>query len=813
MRMVPFLSVAVVACFCVNDGTAETTDQSQADAPKVFGLNAQWLAQAKAHLAAGDASLQPALEKLLQDAEEAVILGPFTVIDKTSTPPSGDKNDYMSIGPYWWPDPDKDDGLPYIRRDGDVNPEFTSDANDSSRLFAMIEAVDTLALAYYFTGEERWAERAALLLRTWFVAPETRMNPHLEFGQAIPGRVQGRCYGIIETRRLPKVIDAVGLLAASPAWTEKDDTAIRQWFRAYLGWLRTSRLGQEEGRTRNNHGTWYDVQVAHFALFVGEREVAREVLKAAKAARIDSQVEPDGKQPHELQRTLSFNYSVMNLAGMFALARLGEHVGVDLWKHPKPDESRIRAALDFLAGYATEERSWPHPQIREVNRMGLLPLLLHGAIAYDAPVFRALIGHLPSKEVRSDRNRLLYPEGGAPVEAPQVFVLNAHWLAQVKAHLESGDESLQPALEQLLKDAEEAVTQGPFSVVDKTSTPPSGDKHDYISFGTYWWPDPDKEDGLPYIQRDGKANPEFRSEASDSPRMAAMSSAVDTLALAYYFTGDERWAERAALLLRTWFVAPETRMNPHLEYGQAIPGRVEGRSTGIIDTRRLTGIPDAVSLLSNSPAWTQEDGTAIRQWFRSYLDWLRVSGHGRQVRRASNNIGTWYDVQVVSFALFVDDRELAKEVLESAKTERLKAQIEPDGTQPHELRRTLSFNYSAMNLQGMFALARLGEHVRVDLWNYPQPGESRIRAALDYLAGYATEERDWPHPQISGVNRTHLLPLLLHGAIVYEAQEYRALIPHLPPRPVRLDRRRLLYPLEDAAQDQHAEAHQPENRR
>ena len=41
------------------------------------------------------------------------------------------------------------------------------------------------------------------------------------------------------------------------------------------------------------------------------------------------------------------------------------------------------------------------------------------------------------------------------------------------------------------------------NVVDgKKLVAPSGDKHDYISVGTYWWPNPDTSDGLPYIRRD-----------------------------------------------------------------------------------------------------------------------------------------------------------------------------------------------------------------------------------------------------------------------------------------------------------------------
>ena len=61
-------------------------------------------------------------ERLLEEADLAMKDGPFSVADKGMTPPSGNKNDYMSISPYWWPDENKEDGLPWIRHDGKTNP-------------------------------------------------------------------------------------------------------------------------------------------------------------------------------------------------------------------------------------------------------------------------------------------------------------------------------------------------------------------------------------------------------------------------------------------------------------------------------------------------------------------------------------------------------------------------------------------------------------------------------------------------------------------------------------------------------------------
>src|SRR5512142_174353 len=93
------------------------------EGPRVFALDPMALREAKRLVAAGDRSLRPAVERLRRDAAAALGAGPFSVIQKSRVPPSGDKHDYLSFGPYWWPDPKKPNGLPYIRRDGEVNPE------------------------------------------------------------------------------------------------------------------------------------------------------------------------------------------------------------------------------------------------------------------------------------------------------------------------------------------------------------------------------------------------------------------------------------------------------------------------------------------------------------------------------------------------------------------------------------------------------------------------------------------------------------------------------------------------------------------
>jgi len=345
-----------------------STTQQQNSLPRVFIL---------------DAKQKPPLAKLEADARKAFHAGPFTVTSKSVTPPSGDKRDYMSQAPYFWPDPKSPNGLPYIRRDGERNPEI-DEITDHRVKDQMEAAVETLALAYYFTRREEFAARAAELLRVFFLNPETRMNPNLQFAQGIPGINTGRGIGLIETRGLVRVVDAIGLLAGSKAWTNADQRGLEKWFRDFLRWMQESKHGRDEAAAKNNHGTYYDVQVISFALFLGNTDLAKRVLRDARSKRIAAQIEPDGSQPLELARTRAWSYSVGNLDGLMKLARLGENAGVDLWNYETSDGRSIRKALEFLVPFARGDKKWTYQQLGEWQPQILSPLIERAKKHYTA---------------------------------------------------------------------------------------------------------------------------------------------------------------------------------------------------------------------------------------------------------------------------------------------------------------------------------------------------------------------------------------------------------------------------------------------
>ncbi|MEI8206391.1 MAG: alginate lyase family protein, partial [Kiritimatiellales bacterium] len=232
-----------------------------------------------------------------------------------------------------------------------------------------------------------------------------------------------------------------------------------------------------------------------------------------------------------------------------------------------------------------------------------------------------------------------------------------------------------------------------------------------------------------------------------------------------------------ATLLNVWFLDPSTKMNPNLEYAQGIPGRNTGRGTGIIDTVGFIKVTKAIGWLQGSPECTAEFQQGIKDWFRAYLDWLLTSENGRDEAKSGNNHESWYLAQTAAYALFAGDQERARKALELG-LERIAAQIEPDGRQPLELKRTKSYHYSLYNLDALFTLAEFGPAVGVDMFGYRTGDGRSLRAALDYMAPYFQSGTKWPLQEIKGIKQPDelLASLLRRAAIAYNAPEYEEMI-------------------------------------
>ncbi|MCA9237580.1 MAG: alginate lyase family protein [Planctomycetales bacterium] len=383
------------------------------------------------------------------------------------------------------------------------------------------------------------------------------------------------------------------------------------------------------------------------------------------------------------------------------------------------------------------------------------------------------------------------PPGADAVDG--VVIWDAERLVALRQNHDQADGPVADALARVRRNADVALERGPYSVVGHGEPPPSGDDHDYISFANYWWPDPDKPDGKPFIRRDGVTN-RRQVAKGDRELINLLADDVESLALAYFFFGDQRYAEHACVLLEAWFLDEATRMNPNLRFAQNVPGRHDGRGAGIIDTRAFATLLDGVALLKTAPSYTAELDAALHAWFDDFLNWLLVSSAGCEERKAENNHGSWYAAQSSRIALFVDRPIVAVKILKEVCTERLPKQFRPDGSQPEELARTMGLHYSLFNLTALGVAARVGDRVAVDVWNAGD-GQSAILAGLQYVRPYLAGEQAWPHQQIRRVEINSSTALFFRQASrAFGDPTWLTLIPRMPHRDIDYDYSALVTP-------------------
>lgn len=321
----------------------------------------------------------------------------------------GGPHDYYSNGDYWWPNPDSPDGLPYIRRDGESNP----DNFDCHRMIlrGMREDVVILSCAYMLTKEEAWAHRAARILKEFFLDPETRMNPALSFAQAIPGVCPGRGIGIIDTLHLADIPFAVYRLNGSPHMTPEIIKGLEDWFSQYLDWMLTSQNGLDEMNTQNNHSVCFFMQAAAFALFTGREEILRFCRKRWKEVLL-KQMSPDGSFPRELARTKPYNYSLFIVDNLVSICHMLSCPEDNLWAYETDDGLSIRKALDFIVPYVLDKTAWPYPP--DIMHFDAFPVrysfLMFGGCTLGKPEWISFFQSLPfeSADEEARRNLAIY---------------------------------------------------------------------------------------------------------------------------------------------------------------------------------------------------------------------------------------------------------------------------------------------------------------------------------------------------------------------------------------------------------------------
>ena len=283
-------------------------------------------------------------------------------MEKINIPPSGSKHDYMSLAPYHWPDPSKADGLPYMRKDGETNPEVKL-YKDKDYLPELCSHVYTLALAHYYSGDKKYYNHAIQLISVWFLDTATKMNPNMNFGQAIKGENVGRGAGLIDARHFIKVMEAIELMNREGAYPKEDLKDMQAWFAKFLQWMQTSKNGVDEMKAKNNHGVWYDALRLSISLFNGQKEDANKIIQNAQL-RLANQMDDNNRFPLEMARTTSLHYSVFVIDAFLKIAKMAEYTGVNFWDHPLNAKHTLKGAVEEMIPYLVEEKKWDGPQIK-----------------------------------------------------------------------------------------------------------------------------------------------------------------------------------------------------------------------------------------------------------------------------------------------------------------------------------------------------------------------------------------------------------------------------------------------------------------
>ncbi len=344
--------------------------------------------------------------RILKAAEAALKQEPVSITKFTAKLSEGGPHDFYSNGDYWWPDPTKTNGLPYIQRDGQSNPgNFTQHRQMVKELHLSVAA---LGAAYKITGDDRYLTKAVELLKVFFLDPETRMNPNLQYAQAIPGVSPGRGIGIIDTLQLIEVPRAIEAMAKSPAMPPEVLSGLKQWFRDYANWMVTSKNGHDEAAAKNNHAVAFHLQLAVFAEFVGDEEKLAQCRRQFKEVFVGKQMAPDGSFPAELARTKPYGYSIFQLDNMVTLCQVLSTSDDDLWKFETADGRGIRKGVEFLYPFLVDKSKWPKkPDIQAWDGWpARQPHLLFAGLAFNEPRYLELWKKLPAdpENVEVQRN-------------------------------------------------------------------------------------------------------------------------------------------------------------------------------------------------------------------------------------------------------------------------------------------------------------------------------------------------------------------------------------------------------------------------
>jgi beta-galactosidase len=372
------------------------------------GLEAQFLAVTNVPTAAAKPTFDVAAidrERIMKVADAALKMKPLSITKFPAKLSEGGPNDFYSNGDYWWPDPTKPNGLPYIQRDGESNPNNFSQHRLAMR--DLRDAVDALAAAYKVTGDDRYVTKAVELLRVFFLDPQTRMNPSLRYAQAIPGKTPGRGIGIIDALHLIEIPVAIQAMQKSSAFPPEVLAGLKQWFGELADWMVTSKNGKEEAATKNNHAVAYYLQLAVYARFTGDEAKLAECRRQFEEVFVPNQMAADGSFPAELERTKPYGYSIFQLDNMATLCQVLSNDSDDLWAFELADGRGIRRAMAYLYPFLADKSKWPlKPDVQAWSDWpSRQPCLLFAGLALGQQSYLDLWRELPADPTNAEVRR------------------------------------------------------------------------------------------------------------------------------------------------------------------------------------------------------------------------------------------------------------------------------------------------------------------------------------------------------------------------------------------------------------------------
>jgi hypothetical protein len=193
-------------------------------------------------------AIAPLVSNLIEKAERGMTLGPYSVMDKKRTMVDvTDKRFYYSVRPYYWPiDLVSKDIVEaaklaaalkkrksevtdkYVHRDGVRVPGSIiagegAELTDRSSAWYFVDNVTTLALAWQFTQDKKYATYAVKLLDVYILDEKTGMYPNLNCSQ------DSTRLGLIDWKDTYFLLDAVTLLQKSGAMTQQQVLKMQSW--------------------------------------------------------------------------------------------------------------------------------------------------------------------------------------------------------------------------------------------------------------------------------------------------------------------------------------------------------------------------------------------------------------------------------------------------------------------------------------------------------------------------------------------------------------------------------------------------------